>query len=332
MKPAPKVSVIIPAYNVEEYIGQCLESILNQTYKDFEVVIVDDGSNDRTVEIIEQYQNKNSNISLLRQKNSGQSIARNKGLSVAKGEYIVYIDSDDWLASDDALEKLVNAIITSDADFVQASFEFVKGDIKTPTRIVEKAPVTAPQILIDSITVNNIYTSPWAKIYKTDFLKNNNLYFIEGLVNEDTAMSILMGAKAQKVAFLPDIVYSSREREGSTSRSSFVRMFDTMHKVLTITRNDLTELGVMNEEVTTLFNARYVRSMLYNILQTAQRNNYSQFKSDYDFCIKSTSYLEYLPYGKYLPLPHRLLSMLSRNGRMIYSFARLLKAFGFKMH
>ncbi len=109
------VSVIVPVYNAEKYINKCVDSILNQTYKDFELILIDDGSNDNSLELIKKYAVKDSRISLFSHENKGVSYTRNLGLDLAKGDYIMFIDSDDWIESD-MLEVLIQNIEKSNAD------------------------------------------------------------------------------------------------------------------------------------------------------------------------------------------------------------------------
>lgn len=98
-----KLSIIIPAYNVEEYIGACIDSILSQSYENYEVIVIDDGSSDRTVEIVREYSKKDTRVKLLQQKNSGPLMARNIGIECASGDYILFMDSDDMYKTSDAL-------------------------------------------------------------------------------------------------------------------------------------------------------------------------------------------------------------------------------------
>ena len=123
------ISVIIPAYNVQDYIAECLDSILNQTYKDLEIIVVDDGSTDNTPQILEEYAKKYPQIRILTQQNSGQSVARNWGLRESSGDYIVFVDSDDWLATNNSIEMLYEKITETSADFVQAGLDFKKGSL-----------------------------------------------------------------------------------------------------------------------------------------------------------------------------------------------------------
>lgn len=104
----PKISVIVPVYKVEEYLEECIESLVNQTMKEIEIILVDDGSPDHCGAICDQYAQKYSNITVIHQKNGGLSCARNQGLSIAKGEYISFVDSDDYV-KENMLETLYNA-------------------------------------------------------------------------------------------------------------------------------------------------------------------------------------------------------------------------------
>ena len=109
-------SIIIPVYNVEKYLSQCLDSILNQDFTDFELILVDDGSTDRSGEICDQYKSKDSRVNVIHQENSGQATARNAGTKASKGEYIIYIDSDDFIISNDFLSELYSSINNNKVD------------------------------------------------------------------------------------------------------------------------------------------------------------------------------------------------------------------------
>ncbi|MEO2683100.1 glycosyltransferase family 2 protein, partial [Clostridium butyricum] len=111
------ISVIVPAYNVEKYIEECLLSLVNQTYKDIEIIIINDGSTDKTKEIIIEYQEKYKNITGYNQKNNGVSVARNLGLKIAKGEYVIFVDPDDYLDST-MIEKMHDKLKMTDSDLV----------------------------------------------------------------------------------------------------------------------------------------------------------------------------------------------------------------------
>ena len=113
----PKVSIIIPVYNAEKYLNQCLESLCNQTLTDFEVVCINDGSTDSSLEILQDFASKDSRFIIIDKKNEGQGVARNIAIKQAKGEYLLCLDSDDWLETD-ALEKAYNKITTDNTDIL----------------------------------------------------------------------------------------------------------------------------------------------------------------------------------------------------------------------
>ena len=113
----PQISVIVPIYNVEKYLAKCIDSIINQTLTNIEIILVNDGSTDNSRKIIDKYDKKDSRIKVIHKKNGGQGSARNAGLDIAKGEYIGFVDSDDWIDSN-MYENLYNAAISNNADIV----------------------------------------------------------------------------------------------------------------------------------------------------------------------------------------------------------------------
>ena len=112
-----KVSIIVPVYNVEKYLRKCLDSLINQTLKDIEIICINDGSTDKSLEILEEYKNRDSRIILLNQENSGQSIARNNGIKKATGEYIGFVDPDDWVENN-MIKCLIDEIKSEKVDLV----------------------------------------------------------------------------------------------------------------------------------------------------------------------------------------------------------------------
>lgn len=121
----PKVSIIVPAYNTEKYISKCLESLVNQTLKEIEIILIDDGSKDNTLNIAKSFMEKDSRIKIISQTNQKQGAARNQGMRVAKGEYIGFVDSDDWVDLD-YFEKLYNSAKKYDTDIACAGYKRVK--------------------------------------------------------------------------------------------------------------------------------------------------------------------------------------------------------------
>ncbi len=171
----PKISVIIPVYNTEEYLKECLDSIIEQTLKNLEIIIVNDGSTDNSKEICEEYASKDNRIKIIYQKNQGAAIARNKGIAMAKGEYLYFLDSDDYIAAD-MLEKMLNKIEQEQADICICKYYDVNANKK-----ISLSEISLRTQLIPKKNTFNVYDVPqnifqicsiptWNKLYKKSFI------------------------------------------------------------------------------------------------------------------------------------------------------------------
>ena len=175
------VSVIVPVYNVELFLADCLESIIHQTLQNIEIIAINDGSTDKSPEILEQYAQKDKRIKVISQENKGLSVARNVGLKQAQGEFISFVDSDDWIDST-FLEKLYQAAMAQKADIACCGFYWYGSQGKV-TWIYECPETNTPLTLKEKI---DKFTIPvWNKIYKREKLLENNLFFREGARFED---------------------------------------------------------------------------------------------------------------------------------------------------
>ncbi len=171
-----KVSVIIPVYNVEKYIRQCLDSVVNQTLPDIEIICVDDGSTDMSLEILHEYAKRDNRIKVLEQSNQGASEARNKGMAIAKGEYIGFVDSDDWV-DENYYETLYTKAVKENADIVRTTYKHVYG------QTLEDEPanslVTDKCNKNENIKRDEISYVIWNQIYKTKFLRENAIAYFD---------------------------------------------------------------------------------------------------------------------------------------------------------
>lgn len=191
---SPFLSVIIPVYNVEDYLEQCVNSILAQDYKDLEIILVDDGSRDGSPTICDKYAKEYSFVSVIHKKNGGLSSARNKGLEVAKGKYICFVDSDDWWNEKVSLAKIIDTV-KQNPDDVIFTFSAMGYNQKTGDYYINKASAKIFDILRKADTIetyynilvkyNNLREAAYSYIIKKDFINNNNLFFINGIVSED---------------------------------------------------------------------------------------------------------------------------------------------------
>ena len=202
----PKISVIIPVYNTEKYLPQCLDSVINQTLKEIEVICVDDGSTDDSLNILKKYAEKDKRITVICQKNLYAGVARNAGLAVASGTYIHFLDSDDWL-DNDSYEKMHDIINCKKVDFIK--FRSYSYDNKA--KKVIQNPFTDMKY-IDSIffdlmlcfekdykTLINVSDAPWSGLYNHSFLKKNKIFFDNLLCANDSSFYIRCLVASEKI-------------------------------------------------------------------------------------------------------------------------------------
>ena len=202
-----KVSVIVPVYNVEKYITKCLDSLVNQTLKDIEIIVVNDGTKDNSEEIINSYLKKYSNIKYFKKENGGQGSARNLGLKHATGEYVGYVDSDDYVELD-MFEKMYNKAIADNSDIVICNSYNVINDKK----IVE----SRVKYYDDYRDAFFGKMAVWDKIYKRNLLLDNNMEFRSKVWYEDLDFTLKILSKANKISFIDEPLYNYLIREGST--------------------------------------------------------------------------------------------------------------------
>ena len=214
-------SVIVPVYNVEKYLDKCLASILGQTFKDYECIIVDDGSPDNSNTIIDNYVKKDQRFKVIHQKNMGLSAARNVGLDIAKGDYITFIDSDDYIAND-YLEKFASKITSTDADIVICGFIEVYAEyIKEVSSKSENTDEIKKNILADVL-----HAYPWNKCYKKDLFQN--IRFPVNKIFEDLLTIPEVCLNAHKIVCIPEkLYYYNRQNLNSiTSNLSTEKRYD----------------------------------------------------------------------------------------------------------
>ena len=205
-----KISVIVPMYNVENYIRKCLESLVNQTLDDIEIIVVDDGSRDLGKNIVKEYVETYNNVKYYKKENGGLSDARNFGMKYATGEYIAFLDGDDYIDKK-AYEKMYEKAKKEDSDIVECNFYWVYGRRKkkdigeqyeTKSEIIEKARVVA-----------------WNKLYKREMLEEAKIEFPKGLQYEDVEFFYKLVPYIEKVSFVKEPLIYYVQRKGSISNS-----------------------------------------------------------------------------------------------------------------
>lgn len=224
MKATPLISVIVPIYQVEAYLEECLDSILNQTYRQLEIILIDDGSPDRCGDICDRYASQDSRIKVIHQTNQGLSAARNAGMDMATGEYISFIDSDDYIAPY-FYEKLLEGFKEHPEAKVTACQVFKNEDGKITPLICNRRhqfPTIHTSLWCQDAILGKTYVNVWNKLYQAELLKE--IRFRKGRIVEDVLfmsdfLPICISQQAL-LLLLPDYLYYYRIRQGSICRCS----------------------------------------------------------------------------------------------------------------
>ena len=206
-----KVSVVVPIYNVEKYIEQCVDSIRNQTLEDIEIILVDDGSPDNCPQICDEYKKLDNRIKVVHKKNGGLSSARNAGMRVATGEYIGFVDSDDYIEVD-MYEKMYNTAKKYDVDFVMCDYykSYISDKKEVSLEIDEGMynkekikSIIYPQLIMTENIDYGPLLAVWHCLYKNTFLKENDLYFDDIVkYSEDNLFSSIVGYKSNSFYYM----------------------------------------------------------------------------------------------------------------------------------
>lgn len=217
-----KVSVVIPIYNVELYLKEALDSVINQSLKEIEIILINDGSTDNSLNIIREYAKKDKRIMVINQKNQGQSVARNEGIRVAQGKYVYFMDSDDYIDLD-TLELCYQKAEKDKLDFLFFDAISFSKDSKLNTNIltydrsklIEK--IQRGQEYLSILVEAKIFRCPpWLYFINTNYLKNNDLYFYPGIIHEDELFAYKLYLNAERVNYINRKFFKRRLRENST--------------------------------------------------------------------------------------------------------------------
>lgn len=220
-----KISIIAPVYQVEKYIGQCIESVINQTFKNFELILIDDGSKDKSGNICDEYAKRDKRIHVVHTENKGAASARNRGLDLATGKYIAFVDGDDYLA-ENMLDKLYKVITQENCDVVVCDFLNLHANPDKDFSLqLSDSKVSGREILSHLKNQKNygVWTIVWNKLYKKEILKD--LRFPEGKYFEDEIFSDQLYLRCNEVQVISDVLYYHRVLETSTMNTQKIRNY-----------------------------------------------------------------------------------------------------------
>lgn len=260
---ADKISVIVPAYNIQNYIARCIDSILNQTYKNIEIIIVDDGSCDRTPEILDQYASQYQNIRVIHKLNNGVFKARIDGVNKATGDWIGFVDGDDEIETN-MFELLLNNALEYNAEISHCGYE-----MRFPSGRIDKYYATDRLIIqsnekgiVDLLSGTFIEPGLWNKLYKKDLFNRINIAQIDTSIkiNEDLLLNYFLFKVSEKSVYNDKCLYHYmiRENSAATSRINKNKITDPL-KVLSIIIEDIGANGVGYDEVLSRICASLIR-------------------------------------------------------------------------
>lgn len=220
----PAISVIVPVYNVEKYLDQCLTSLLEQTFTDFEAILVDDGSTDSSYQICKKYAEKDKRFTAYEKENGGASTARNVGLKNAEGEYIFFLDSDDWLEPN-TLETMITTAKKENADLVFCEAQAIddEGNKELDGHYTYKKHYqtgNAYQIMLKMMERKEFHVAIWMLLLDRRIIIDNNLRFKEGIIYEDMIISYQFYCLANQAAHVNQNLYNRRYRPNSVMTSA----------------------------------------------------------------------------------------------------------------
>lgn len=228
-----KFSIIVPVYNTEKYLKRCLDSLINQSFSDYEIIIVNDGSTDNSSKVIEKYLD-NSKIKLIEEENQGLSSARNNGVKEAIGKYLIFVDSDDYVEKK-LLEK-INSILDKEYDLVKIQYQMVYENRKEKCidDIVLNKEYVSTDYFMDNLLKNKPFEMAWAYVYRKDFYVENNFEFKNGLYHEDFGLIPLIILKSKSVYVSDYIGYNySQEGISITRTTNYLKILKRAYDMLT---------------------------------------------------------------------------------------------------
>lgn len=226
------ISVIVPIYNVEKYINKCVDSIINQTYKNIEIILVDDGSTDNCYNICDEYKKKDNRIKVIHQENSGLSEARNAGIKMAKGEYLAFVDGDDYIL-EDMLEYLYKLLKETNSEISVCNFiRYWNEDKKLIDYNInrERIVIKREQALKEILKNDLLKSFAWNKLYKKSLFKN--VRYPKGMKMEDVATTYKLISNSEKIVIGKDAKYYYVQRDGSILATKSTSMYIDYYKAV----------------------------------------------------------------------------------------------------
>lgn len=322
------LTVVLTAYNVEKYIARALECLSKQSYKDFELIIVNDGSTDGSLKLIEEWENRFKAVTVASQENSGVSAARNKGISLSKGKYIIFLDSDD-LYEEDMLEDMLGLLQTNNCDIAACRYNILEENQSDSlsnnidNHGEEICEILSEDQLREFLIHRKIDGYVWNKMFRSDFLKQNNIKFIEGKIYEDTIMVFETLLRKPRYFYTDRKLYNYIKRKGSITTLSDSRSVHNLYENAQIVLERLSSMNLI-ENVKQEYD--YFRKLIYmQVLIQIKLHKMSGVRENELTCMERevTRSLNYN--NKYLSLRDKIYILILKNG-LFKIYYRLFKS------
>ena len=285
----PKVSIVVPCYGVEKYLNRCIESLINQTLRDIEIILVDDGSPDKVPEMCDEWAKMDSRIKVIHKQNAGLGFARNSGLDCARGEYIAFVDSDDYI--DLAMyNTLYDIAKNKDLDAVFCGFEKEYAEnkfrnIQECSEYIEFANENVKRLIPDFVASSpyckreyKYEMSVWHSLYKREIIEDNAIKFVSerDFVSEDIPFQIDFLEHAKKISFIPDVLYHYCYNNGSLSKKISREKFDKIKALYNLLERKCLVYDPKALRAKRLF-IGYVRSYIRTLVNTSLTRKEKKF-------------------------------------------------------
>lgn len=286
----PKISVIVPCYGVDKYLDRCMDSLLNQTLQDIEIILVDDGSPDRVPQMCDQYATKDSRIKVIHKENGGLGYARNSGLDLATGEYVAFVDSDDYVDTN-MYHLLYDKAINNDADAVFCGFkmEGMRGNWRDSKEVDTISVFKGPSLtnfMLDMVASapkepneRKYYMSVWHAIYRREIINKYDIKFISEreVASEDIPFQVDFILNASKIIYIPYNLYYYCLNSNSLTATYKSEKYDRFKSLYHLLKNRLRDINGGCERADRFF-IGYCRTQLHHLMLSSSANKLSEIK------------------------------------------------------
>mgnify|MGYP004621027173 FL=1 len=312
-----KISVIIPVFNSSLCLDHCLSTVINQTLEDIEIILIDDGSTDDSLNIIKDYAKKYNNIKYTSKRNEGQAIARNIGIQMASGEFITFIDSDDYVELN-MLEELYNIAKLEKSDIVVCDYveEYNNKNIEKKSLYIEADNIKRSYVLC--------VAGPCSKIINSDIFKKNDIKFLEGNIYEDLAIIPTLAFYSNKISYCNEILYHYVIRQNSTmNQTKYSKKLESIFNVMDTLYNSFKGKGYDNE-----LEFLYINHLLY-----AGCGRFLKYKGTNNMILKiidtmNSKFPNWME-NKYFQIQSKIYQLTCKifvsNNKLLITFYKLLK-------